>query len=73
MFKLQTYLLDILVKVTIETREKNHQFRNAKINAEKRAIETTLMTLYKAELINTDTYKRLWRYFGKVSLPDCEI
>lgn len=70
---LQTYLLDILVKVTIETRGKHHQFRVSKMNSEKHYIESTLITLHKAEMINTETYNRLCRYFSKLSIPDCEI
>lgn len=70
---LQVYLLDLLVKVTIETRGNDYLFRFSKMNSVKHYIESTLITLHKAGLINTETYNRLNRYFSKISISDCEI
>ena len=70
---LQTYLVDILVKDALRTKEHYHQFRVHSMNCEKHYIESTLITLHKAELIDTNTYKRLCRYFSKFSFQDCDI
>lgn len=70
---LQTYLLDILVKLAIETKGKYNDLRVNRMKSEKRYIESTLITLHKAELINKDTYRRLCYYFSRVTLKDCEI
>ena len=72
---LQTYLLDNVLREVSSSEIKNRPInvKEGRLHIELHKIETTLNCLHDAELINTDSYKKLCFYFSHIRLKDCKI